>query len=139
MGFARQLLPLLYLVPALCLGQTSSIEIVATSDDIAGQRLVSAIGERIRASTSMIITTKRDIPRIVVSITTLDPTPPNGRQTIYSVSFVYDGPPGPLRGVYLGNTVGLCGPDRTQGCADSIVAAMESLVDHVHQLRLPLR
>ena len=139
MGFAKQLLPLLYLVPALCLGQTSSIEILATSDDSVGQRLVVAIRERIRASISMTITTKRDIPRIVVSITTLDPAPPSGTQTIYSVSLVYDGPPGPLIGVYVGNTVGLCGAERIQGCADSIFAAMESLIDGVRQLRLPLR
>lgn len=138
MGFAKRLLPLLYLVPALCVGQTSTIEIVATSEDVVGQRLVSAIRERIRASTSLNITTKRDVPRVIVSIVTLDPAPPNGTQTIYSVTFVYDGPPGPLVGVYLGNSFGLCNSDRTQSCAASIVADMDGQVDLVRQTRLPL-
>ena len=52
MRFARRLLPLLCLVPGLGVGQTASIEIVATSDDTGGQRLVAAIRERIRASGS---------------------------------------------------------------------------------------
>jgi len=139
MTFAKQLLPLLYLVSAVCLGQTSSIEIVANSDDNVGQRLVSVITERIRASTAMTVTAKRDIPRMVVSIVTLDPAPPNGMQTIYSVIFVYDDPSGPLRGVYLGNSVGLCASAQTQRCADTIVADMDGQVDFVRQTRLPLR
>ena len=140
MGFAKQLLPLLYLVPALCFGEASSVEIVAASDDNVGKSLVSALRERIRASAaSLSLTTKRDIPRVVVSIITLDPAPPSGVQTIYSVTFIYDGPPGPLAGVYLGNSVGLCSPERTQSCADSIVAELESQIDLVRQTRLPLR
>ena len=140
MRFAKPLLPLLYLVPALCFGQASSIEIVATGDDPMGKTLVTAIRERIRAlPSSMSITTKRDVPRLVVSVVTLDPAPPNGVQTIYSVTFIYDGAPGPLAGVYLGNSVGLCSPERTQTCADSIVAELESQIDLVRQTRLPLR
>lgn len=139
MGFAKQLLPLLYLVPALCLGQASSIEIVATSDDNVGQRLVSAIREKIRALNTMTLTTKRDVPRVIVSIITLDPAPPTGTQTIYSVTFVYDAPPGPLVGIYLGNSVGLCNSDYTQYCADNIVADTASQIELVRQTRLPLR
>jgi hypothetical protein len=140
MGFAKQLLPLLYLVPALCFGEASSVEIVAASDDSVGKSLVSALRDRIRASAaSLSLTTKRDIPRVVVSIITLDPAPPSGVQTIYSVTFIYDGPPGPLAGVYLGNSVGLCSPERTQSCADSIFAELESQIDLVRQTRLPLR
>ena len=56
MGFARRLLSLICLIPALCLGQTSSIEILARSEDSAGQRLVAAIRERIRAFPAMTLT-----------------------------------------------------------------------------------
>lgn len=98
------------------------VEIISDTPDSAGQRLVFAAKERIRASSSLGIYFDQTVPRMQVRIVTLDQSPSNpGYSTVYSVVFLWNNPKLPFP-IYLSQRVGYCGSKRVDECADRLVA-----------------
>lgn len=71
--------------------EKAPIEIVTTSEDIVGQKLISKIKERITRSDAIRVTNNKKEPRLKISIVTLDPWKDSykGKYTIYSLVISY--------------------------------------------------
>lgn len=120
-------------VPTAYAQTVTLVEVVSTSDDSVGQRLVFAIKEGIRASRSMELTVE-DRPRIRIDIVTLDPDRGDrGMSTVYSIVWTFDGPTQALPS-YLTTSVGTCGASRVRDCADGLVADTDRQIEKLERL-----
>ena len=87
-------------------------------DDI-GRQLASAIRESIRASAGYrLVVEKSETPLWTLHVITVDPGPPNGVQTAYSVTYA-------VGAVYFTSAVGICGQDVVQECAAKLLSNLD--------------
>jgi hypothetical protein len=109
------------------------VEIISTGDDAVGQRLIYAVKEKIRSSSSLQLTFNQTKPRIQVYIGTMDLTG-NGLEssvaTSFSIAIAFKDSNRPLP-LLLDNFPGYCGTSRVNEEADSIVAAISEQVDYI--------
>lgn len=110
------------------------VEIVSTSNDLVGQRLVYKVKENIRASNAMSLTFDTNIPRFQICIVTIDNNPNvQGGETAYSAVFLWNGPTLAFP-FYLNSDVGFSGSARIDEAAQSIVADANEEIDKVLRL-----
>lgn len=128
------LLVLLGTVFPVIANATMPVEIVQTTSDSVGQRLVYYVKEDIRASDSMTLTFNEKIPRLQVQIVTIDENPANpGYSTAYSFVVLWENPK-ELFPFFLNNYVGYCGADRVRACASDLVANISENSDEIIKL-----
>jgi hypothetical protein len=117
--------------PALALMQ---VEVSATTSDTVGQRLVFALKEGIRRSSSLALSFDQSKPRIQVNVVTLDQsTSTPGNSTVYAVVILWNNP-AQLFPFYLTQYVGHCGSSRVVECADGLVAGVSEQSDSLLKL-----
>ncbi|WP_157288443.1 hypothetical protein [Uliginosibacterium gangwonense] len=128
------------LASVFCFGVTQfaiaemPVEISSTTPDYVGQRLVFALKEEIRRSTSLGITFDRNKPRLQVNIVTLDPNSSMpGYSTSYSMVILWNNPSQPFP-FYLTQFVGTCGNSRILECADGLTANVSDQSDNMLKL-----
>lgn len=110
-----------------------SVYLGATADDSVGGRLVYAMKEKIRRSAGMTLVDRDQDGRIAVQIVTLDPDSSSGggRRTIYSVVWLAKTFHETPIDMFLTNSVGLCGSNKVQECAEDLVADTDKQVTKV--------
>lgn len=110
------------------------VEINSTTPDTVGQRLVFALKEGVRSSTSLGISFDQSKPRMQVNLVTLDQsTTSPGYSTVYAVVILWNNPAQPFP-FYLTQFVGYCGSSRVRECADGLVANVSEQADSVLKL-----
>lgn len=110
------------------------VEVISTSNDLVGQRLVYKIKENIRASSGMELTFNTDIPRFQIIIVTIDSNPNmQGNETVYSAVFLWNGPKLAFP-FYLNSDVGFSGSNRIDEAAQGITADASEQIDKVLRL-----
>lgn len=110
------------------------VEIIQTTGDTVGQRLVYYVKEGIRASNSMTLAFDEKTPRMQVEIVTIDQNPANpGYSTAYSFVVLWENPNQPFP-FYLNQYVGYCGANRVRACADDLVANISQNSDEIIKL-----
>lgn len=120
-------------VPRLA-NATMPVEIVQTTADSVGQRLVYYVKEGLRASNSMTLAFDAKTSRMQVEIVTIDQNPANpGYSTAYSFVILWENPNQPFP-FYLNQYVGYCGADRVRACADDLVADISQNSDAIIKL-----
>ncbi|MCC7068655.1 MAG: hypothetical protein IT523_09385 [Burkholderiales bacterium] len=119
----KSILPILFLLSAPTFAQMK-VFVAATTPDSVGSRLVYSIKEGIRRSAGMALTDRSQDSIIRVNIVTLDPdkNENSSRRTIYSVVWTAQTFHSTPVTMYLTNSVGLCGSNRVQECAEDLVA-----------------
>ena len=126
---------LLVFLPAARAGEVVvPVQVVATSSDSVGQRLVYQLKEGIRRSTRLDLTDDAKLG-MQLSVVTLegDRSSP-GSYTIYSVVWSWNNPEQNLFPFYLTSSVGNCGSNRVQACAEDLVADTDEQSTRVIQL-----
>lgn len=114
-------------LPAGAADSGFAVYVNATTPDPVGKQLVFAIKENLRRSEGMQFASAPNDAFIGVSIVTLDPEE-NGYSTVYSVVLTSkDGGSERPHFDYENNIVGMCGANRVQYCASSIVASIDEL------------
>ena len=109
------------------------VEIEANAQDMAGSRLVYAIKERLRASSTMEQTFVQSKMRLKLNIVTMDRgLESTGLATIYSAAIVLSIPD--QTDMFLTHYVGDCGINRLAGCADYIIAGMDAQLDSLKKI-----
>jgi hypothetical protein len=108
------------------------VEVIESGEDRLGRRLVYLLKEGINKSSSMHITYNKDELRITVRILTVANGAPKSA-TAYGASFLISRPK--ELAIYDSSTVGYCGADRLQECADSLVVDAYNLAEEVHKYR----
>lgn len=115
---------LLGIPPNKALSQTATktaVEVLSTSNDLAGQRLVYLIKEGIRKSSSMRLTYD-DESRLQLHIVTLERNPQNpGSETVYTIAWTFK-IKGEVYSYFLNNDIGFAGYLRLQEAADGEIA-----------------
>jgi hypothetical protein len=105
-------------------------EVIESADDTVGSRLVYAVKEKIRSSSSLEITFDKTIYRMQARFVTLDGNDSGGRSTTYSMVLTFakgdEGLP-----LYLDQITGVCGSSRVQECADGLVADISKTSDFI--------
>ena len=110
------------------------IEIISTTPDVVGQRLVFALKEGIRSSSSLGISFDQSKARMQVNVVTLDQsTSSPGYSTVYAVVILWNNPAQPFP-FYLTQYVGYCGSSRVRECADGLVANISEQSDSLLKL-----
>jgi len=110
-----------------------AVEIESTSEDPVGQNFIYKIKEGINKSSSMHVTYENE-DRFCLSIITLDADKENyGLKTVYSVTYLFKSSTIPFP-YYLNSSVGYCGANRVQQCADGIVADTFSQIEEMIRL-----
>jgi len=110
------------------------VEINSTTPDVVGQRLVFALKEGIRSSSSLGISFDQSKPRMQVNVVTLDQsTTSSGYSTVYAVVILWNNPAQPFP-LYLTQFVGYCGSNRVRECADGLVANVSEQADGMLKL-----
>ena len=110
------------------------VEIKSTTPDSVGQRLVFALKESIRSSTSLGISFDQSKPRMQVNIVTLDQnTTDSGYSTAYAMVILWNNPAAPFP-FYLTHIVGYCGTSRVRECADNLIAHISEQADSLLKL-----
>ena len=111
------------------------IEVNATAPDQVGQRLVYAVKEGIRTSSSLALTFDQNKPRMQVNVVTLDQSASApGFSTVYSVVILWNNPGNQIFPYYLMQYAGFCGSSRVKECADSLVANISEQSDSMLKL-----
>jgi hypothetical protein len=109
------------------------VEIVNTTPDAVGARLVYAIKENIRGSYSLTLSIDQAKPRLLVDVLTLDQDPAHpGNASAYSVVILWSDPAQVLP-CYLNQNVGICGSNRVDECAENLVARISEQSDNLHK------
>ena len=107
------------------------VEVISTTPDMVGQRLVYYLKEGIRSSSSLGISFDQKKVRMQVNVVTLDQSQTYpGYSTVYSVVILWNNPAQPFP-FYLNQYVGYCGSDRIHECADGLVANVSEQADDV--------
>lgn len=110
------------------------VEINNTTPDTVGQRLVYALKEGIRTSSSLDITFDSSKPRLQVKVVTLDTdVKGSGYSTTYSVVILWNNPDN-FAPFYLTQYVGYCGTSRVVECANGLVANVSEQSDEILKL-----
>jgi hypothetical protein len=110
------------------------VEVISTTPDTVGQRLVFAMKEGIRTSASLGISFDQTKPRMQVNVVTLDQNSPNpGYSSAYSVVVLWNNPE-QVFPFYLTQYVGYCGSSRVRECADGLVANVSEKADEIIKL-----
>ena len=125
------LLSLLYSSSALA---QMSVQVLSTADDPVGARLVYALKEQIRQSSSLKLSLDPDEMGLQANIVTLEQNPRQpGNSTVYSLVITWHNPQIPFP--YLINQyTGYCGSDRVRSCAENLVAEISDTSDKLVQL-----
>ena len=109
----------------------SAVFIDASAPDMQGGRLVYAVKEQIRKSASMRLVDAEKESGFQLHISTLDPDNSNWR-TIYSMTVTVVNFSAPASfSMYLDSTVGSCGANVIDQCANSIVARLDTSVSGI--------
>jgi hypothetical protein len=110
------------------------VEIISTAPDVVGQRLVFALKEGIRSSSSLGISFDQSKARMQVNVVTLDQsTSSPGYSTVYAVVILWNNPTQAFP-LYLTQYVGYCGSSRVRECADGLVANVSEQSDGLLKL-----
>ncbi len=104
------------------------VEIIASTPDIVGQRLVFSLKERIKGSSTMTLGYNQSEARMQANIVTLGTS---NYGTVYSVAVTFKNPNSGVLAIYLTSLVGLCGSERLKDQADAIAAAISEQCDFV--------
>jgi hypothetical protein len=129
------ILALLSLFPLHAIAGTP-VEVVSTTDDSVGRRLVYALKEGIRDSSSLEISLDNTAMRMQAQIVTLDQNPQApGVSTVYSLVLTWANPDFPLP-IYLTQYTGYCGSSKVSTCADDLVAAVSEKADEITRLQI---
>lgn len=109
------------------------IEVSASGNDSVGRQLSYFIQQDLSASSTMRLTDSNEL-RIRLSLITLDADRQSpGYETVYSVVWTWINPKQAFP-LFLNQSVGYCGEDRVQQCAETIVADTQSESDSVIRL-----
>jgi hypothetical protein len=104
-----------------------SIYLTTSTPDAVGQRVVYALRESIARSNRYSLAYRDDDSLFQFRVVTLDPTSQNtGQSTVYSIVLTGSRIGEPSIKVYLDNIVGVCGGNRVESCANSIMSAADS-------------
>jgi hypothetical protein len=110
------------------------VEIGGTTPDTVGQRLVYALKEGIRTSSSLDLTFASNQPRLQVKVVTLDTDMKGtGYSTTYSAVILWNNPKN-IAPFYLTQYVGYCGSSRVVECASGLVANVSEQSDEMLKL-----
>ena len=106
--------------PALALDAVLiPVMVEARGKDDIGRQLASAIRESIRASAGYrLVVEQSETPLWTLHVITVDPGPPNGLQTAYSVTYA-------VGALYFTSVVGICGQDVVQECAAKLLSNLD--------------
>jgi len=111
------------LIPQSILAQQKTpIELITTSDDIVGKRLVNRIKEDIQRSATVELTSNTNLPRLKLTIVTFDPykTKESSIHSLLMVaSEVY------FNDIFISSGVGVCGLGKVNDVAHKIVADID--------------
>ena len=115
------------LIPQSILAQQKiPIELKTISDDIVGKRLVNRITEDIRRSGAVEIISNTNLPRLKLTIVTLDPYK-TGESTIYSLlmvaSEIY------FNDIFISSGIGVCGLGKINDVAQKMVEDIDKNTD----------
>ena len=109
----------------------SAVFVDASAPDGQGDRLVYAVKEQIRRSASMRLVDTEKESGFQLHLSTLDPDNNNYR-TIYSMTVTLANLNNPaIFSMYLDSTVGSCGANVIDQCANSIVARADTSVSGI--------
>jgi hypothetical protein len=124
----RRILPLMLafcfvLIPQSILAQQKiPIELKFLSDDPVGKKLVTRIEDDIQKSATLEVTSNTDLPRLKITIVTLDPYKTEG-STIYSLiivaSEVY------FDDIFISSGIGVCGLNKISDVSQNILADID--------------
>jgi hypothetical protein len=105
------------------------VEVKATSDDTVGKRLVYRIKEDIRRSATFEITSNTKVPRLKITIVTLDPIPAgsSGISTIFSYVMLASGVY--FDDIFITSGVGICGLQKINNVAQNMVAEIDNYTE----------
>lgn len=110
------------------------VEVAATTDDSVGRRLVYALKEKIRDSSSLEFSLDDSATRMQARIVTLERDPNNiGSATVYSLVVTWVNPEQPFPFLITQYT-GYCGTSRVESCADDLVAEISEQSDQLLKL-----
>lgn len=129
-----------YLIAAiLMLGSLSAraempMEVLSTANDTVGRRLVYAVKEQIRSSSSMSLTFDESKARMQTVIVTLEQDRQNpGVSTVYSIVVTWNNPDQPFP-FYITQYTGFCGASRIDSCANDIMSGLSEESDKIIRL-----
>ena len=106
-----------------------------TSDDYVGQRLAFALKEAVRGSSAMKVVDRPQDGSIYVRMLTMNPDKSNGGnlRTTYSITWTVQTLHSTPVEMYLTSTVGICGSDRVNSCAQNLAATTDEQASQVRR------
>lgn len=106
-------------------GQTA-VWVSADTPDSVGSRLIYALRENLQASSDLRLVDLQKDSFIQIQIVTLNPGNNSYQaETVYSAVITVTQLSNPSVHIYWDNLVGVCGAQRTHGCADSLAATVD--------------
>jgi hypothetical protein len=116
------------LIPQSILAQQKiPIEVKTISDDTVGKRLVDRIKEDIQLSATFEITSDTNLPRLKITIVTLDPYKTEV-STIYSLLMVASGVY--FDDIFISSNVGVCGLGKIKDVAQNMLADIDKNTEY---------
>ena len=126
---------LIFLSPSHSVQAQMPVHIEATTPDSVGNRLVFAMREAIRRSSSMTLEDRAEDGFLLLKVVTLNPDESaRSNRTIYSIVWISKTLHETPVQMYLTNSVGLCGTSRVQHCAEDIVAETDRQASFIRGL-----
>jgi hypothetical protein len=126
----------LLLLPSVSAAQAQyPVELLHSGSDQVGTLYAFELREAIRGSNGMRLVTEGLDPRIKVSVVTIDAGSPRDRgiSSAIAVTILYDSLEVPLGGAHLTTVVQVCGRDRAEFCARSLLSTIDSEVSRLQQ------
>ena len=130
----RALLVIILLALSFSASAQMRVQVVSTTDDQVGKRLVYALKEQIRQSTSLQISLDDSELGMQANLVTLEQYPDSpGTATVYSLVLTWNNPEQPFP-FMLTQYTGYCGSSRVESCAKTLVAEISDQSDKLMQL-----
>jgi hypothetical protein len=111
-----------------------AVYIESTARGMQAERLIYAIKEKLRASSTMRVVDNENDSALQIRVNAMD-TDSTAYQAVYAVTWTFSSPqyPAGLK-FYDNSTVGICGAQRIAECGDTLVAETDKEASDLRQL-----
>jgi hypothetical protein len=111
-----------------------AIEVLSSSDDPVGQRLIFAYKDSLlRSATFKPVMVTPTVGMVVYIVTMELASDAKDRATIYGITWTWHDPSRGIGNFYLAHTIGTCGVNRISYCAEGLVADTNTQFEKVYK------